>query len=432
MSTLSLTRRFVTGTILAGAFAAALPFAPAPAAAEGILFWSTQARPVEEAQRMRDMVLAGYGKPVDYQPQDGGPFNTRITAELQAGKGTIGLIGGIHGDFPSIQGGMADLSKFASGLKGVNAGLMDLGKLGTGEQKYIPWMQASYIMAANKQALKHLPAGADINALTYDQLLAWAKAVNAATGEKKLGFPAGPKGLINRFLQGYLYPSFTGSQVSKFRSADAVAMWGSMKTLWAESNPASANYGFMQEPLLTGEVWIAWDHAARLADALNQKPDDFVVFPAPAGPKGRGFMPVVAGMAIPKTAPDMAAAEALLAYMMKPETQIATLKATNFFPVVDVALPADLPNSAKLAGVAIAKQATAKDATASLLPVGMGALGGKFNKVYVDAFQRIVLGGEDIKTVLDAQAKELAAIMDEAKAPCWSPDKASAGTCPVE
>ncbi len=183
---------------------------------------------------------------------------------------------------------------------------------------------------------------------------------------------------------------------------------------------------------MTGEVWIAWDHAARLADALNQKPDDFVVFPAPAGPKGRGFMPVVAGMAIPKTAPDMAAAQELLTYMMKPETQIATLKATNFFPVVDVALPADLPASAKMAGAAIALQSTAKDATVSLLPVGLGALGGKFNKVYVDAFQRIVLGGEDIKTVLDAQAKELAAIMDEAKAPCWSPDKASAGTCPVE
>ena len=42
----------------------------------------------------------------------------------------------------------------------------------------------------------------------------------------------------------------------------------------------------MQEPLLTGEVWVAFDHVARLADAFNQKPDDFVAFPAPAGPGG--------------------------------------------------------------------------------------------------------------------------------------------------
>ena len=46
---------------------------------------------------------------------------------------------------------------------------------------------------------------------------------------------------------------------------------------------------------------------------------------------------------MPKTAPDMDKAKALVAYMLKPETQIATLKATNFFPVVDVALPDDMP-----------------------------------------------------------------------------------------
>ena len=27
----------------------------------------------------------------------------------------------------------------------------------------------------------------------------------------------------------------------------------------------------MQEPLLTGEVWVAWDHTARLAEAFNQQ-----------------------------------------------------------------------------------------------------------------------------------------------------------------
>ena len=45
---------------------------------------------------------------------------------------------------------------------------MQLGKLGTGQQMYIPWMQATYFMVANKQALPYLPTGADLNALTYD------------------------------------------------------------------------------------------------------------------------------------------------------------------------------------------------------------------------------------------------------------------------
>ena len=67
-----------------------------------------------------------------------------------------------------------------------------------------------------------------------------------------------------------------------------------------------------------------------------------------------------------------------------------------------------------------------------LLPVGLGDLGGKFNKVYVDTFQQIVLNGADIKTVLDQQAEALRAIMEESKAPCWAPDAKSDGPCPVE
>ena len=35
------------------------------------------------------------------------------------------------------------------------------------------------------------------------------------------------------------------------------------------SNPNSTNYDFMQEPLLAGEVWIAWDHIARVKEALH-------------------------------------------------------------------------------------------------------------------------------------------------------------------
>ncbi len=65
----------------------------------------------------------------------------------------------------------------------------------------------------------------------------------------------------------------------------------------------------MQEPLLGEEVWVAWDHVARLINAVKDRPDDFVMFPAPAGPKGRGYMPVIAGLAIPKGAANREGAE---------------------------------------------------------------------------------------------------------------------------
>ena len=187
----------------------------------------------------------------------------------------------------------------------------------------------------------------------------------------------------------------------------------------------------MQEQLVTEEVWIAFDHVARIADAFNQRPEDFVAFPAPAGPEGRAFMPVVAGIAVPRTAPDMEQSKALVAYMLQPETQIETLRATNFFPVIATELPDDMPASVKAAGPAIAAMTGAPDALPALLPMGLGDKGGQFNQVYNDTFERIVLAGQDIREVLDSQAEVLRALMVEANAPCWAPDAASDGPCPV-
>jgi multiple sugar transport system substrate-binding protein len=416
---------------LASAASGLALLAAATSAQAEILFWSTQAKPVEESQAMRQQVLAGHSEAVDYQPNDGGPWLTRLNAELQAGSGTIGVLGALHGDFSAMNpDDLADLGDL--GLGAASATFNDLAKLGTGSAQYIPWMQASYIMAANKKALEHLPEGADINALTYDQLIAWSANVMEATGEAKFGFPAGPKGLKHRFFQGYLYPSYTNGVVRTFASAEAVTAWEKMRELWAVTNPGSTNFSFLQEQLLNEDVWIAFDHTSRLAAAFNERPDDFVAFPAPAGPTGRGFMPVIAGVAVPKTAPDMAASKALIAHMLKPETQIATLRATNFFPVVDVELPGDLPPSVQAAGAAVAIMSASPDANPGLLPAGLGAKGGDFNRVFVDAFERIVLAGHPIEAVLDDQKKALEKIMIETGAPCWAPDAPSDGPCPVE
>jgi multiple sugar transport system substrate-binding protein len=414
---------------LTGAVSALALMLGATAATAEVLFWSTQAKPVEEAQAMREQVLAGAGA-VDYQPNDGGPWLTRLTAELQAGSGSIGVLGALHGDFSAMD--PADLVDLDGLGMSASDTFNNLAKLGTGNMQYIPWMQASYIMAANKAALPYLPEGANIDALTYDQLIEWAGNIKAATGEAKFGFPAGPKGLKHRFFQGYLYPSYTDGVVRTFASDSAVTAWEKMRELWAVTNPASTNFSFLQEQLLSGDAWIAFDHTSRLAGAFNERPDDFVAFPAPAGPTGRGFMPVLAGVAIPRTAPDMDAAKALVQHMLKPETQIATLRATNFFPVVDVELPGDLPPAVQAAGNAVTKMSGSADANPGLLPAGLGSLGGEFSQLYTETFERIVLGGEDIRAVLDEHKVRLQAIMTESGAPCWAPDAASDGPCPVE
>ncbi|TNF20472.1 MAG: ABC transporter substrate-binding protein [Rhodobacteraceae bacterium] len=403
----------------------------AGAAQADVLFWSTQANPVEEQQAMRDQVLSGHDDAVDYQSNELGPWITRLEAELQADSGTIGLLGALHGNFSAMDPeNLVDLGDM--GVMSASDTFNDLAKLGTDSMQYMPWMQASYIMAANREALHYLPEGADIDALTYDQLIEWAANAHEAAGEPKFGFPAGPKGLKHRFFQGYLYPSYTNGVVRTFASDKAVTAWEKFRELWAHTNPGSTNFSFMQEQLLSGDAWIVFDHTSRLANAFNERPDDFVAFPAPAGPEGRGFMPVLAGVAIPRTAPDMEASKALIAHLMKPETQIATLKATSFFPVVDVDLPDDLPPSVKAAGDAVAKMSGSADANPGLLPAGLGDKGGDFNRVYVDTFERIVLAGQPIEAVLQDQKTRLEAIMNETGAPCWAPDAPSEGACPVE
>ena len=405
------------------------------AQAQETIFYSTQLRPIEEATKVRDVLLKGIPGKVTYVVDEPPAFAVRMKAETQAGKRTASVVGALHGELqPHVLADLQPVDDVAAKLtdRGIPASLMDLGKLGTGQQQYIPWMQATYVMVANKQALQYLPAGADVNSLTYTQLQQWGKNIVDKTGQRRLGFPAGPTGLLPRFFQGYFYPSFTGGVVTTFKSADAEAGWNALKDLWAVSNPNSTNYNFMQEPLLAGEVWIAWDHIARVKEALTLQPDQFVAFPAPAGPKGRGYMPVIAGLAIPKDAPNRAGAVAVIEHMTKPATQLATAAEVGFFPVVKAELPTDLAPGIKALAGAVAATQNAKDALVSLLPVGLGAKGGEFNKVYMDSFQRIVLRNEPVKDVLEAQAKTLDTLMNDTGAPCWAPDKPSQGACAVQ
>ncbi|MGH2606589.1 MAG: ABC transporter substrate-binding protein [Anaerolineales bacterium] len=398
----------------------------------GELVWlSTQLRPVGEAERVRGVILEDFPGAVEFVPEDEGPFHDRVTAEVQSGQGTVGLLGALHGNFSTMApaGQLQDLTELKADLaeRGIPEAFWDLARLNTDATYYVPWMQATYLVVVNKKAMDYMPAGVDVNALTYDDVAAWAKAIFDATGETKLGFPAGEQGLLHRFFQGFLVPAFSGGVVTTFAGEDAAAGWQWLADVWPYVNPQSTTYNFMQEPLLAEEVWIAWDHVARLKDALEQRPDDFLALPSPAGPHGRAFMPVLAGLAIPVTSPNPEGAAALITYLTDPRVQVITLREVGFFPLVDVEFPGFVSPGIKAEGDAVAAQSAAPDALPSLLPQGLAAKGGDFNKVFRDTFTRIVLNGEDVAAVLAQQKSILQAIMDETGAPCWPPDPDSGG-----
>ncbi len=423
--------RLVSGLVLLVVLGLSYPLA----AVEPLLFLSTQFTPLHETEMMREVILAEFPGEVDFQPYDEDVF-TELTLRPTGDAEKPDLIGGVHGDFVALhkEEGLDRLDDVWSHLEDREfvESFIELGKLGEDNNYFVPWMQATYLMAANRRALEYLPEGADLDNLTYDQLRTWASNLYEATGEPKLGFPVGAKGLMHRFLQAYLYPSYTGNMVRKFRSPEAEGMWQEFRELWQFVSPRSVTFTRMDQPLLSDEVWVAWDHTARLVEAFKERPGDFVAFPAPAGPAGRGFMVVLTGLGLPKDAVDRAASFALIEYLTRPEVQLITLQSVGFFPVVETGGAGQLPAELAELNEAVLKQASSEDAVPSLLPVGLGAYSGDFNLVYTGAFSQIILRGKDIRSVLETQAEKLRQVLLDTGAKCWPPDDPSTEACPVE
>jgi len=400
-----------------------------------VVIYSTQAVPVEEAEKMRGIVLADFQGTAEFVGMEQVNLIDRVLAEAEAAEGSADVLIDLHGTYPTLLASdtLTDLSDLMSGLQdaGIPPAFVELGKLGTDKQYYIPVMQATYIFAANKAALEYLPDGADIDALTWENISDWGKNIYEATGEKKLGFPAGDGGLMHRFLEGYIYPSYTGGMVSGFRSDKAAAMFEFVNDMWQYVNPQSVTYSFMQEQLLSEEVWVAFDHTARLIEAFKEKPDDFIALPAPTGPEGLGFMPVIVGISIPKNAPNPEGAKEMIKYLLQDQAQVHILREIGFFPAISIDFPGFVSAGVRAEGDAVAKQAASPEAIPALLPVGLGARGGEINKIFRDAFTRIVIDGGDITTVLAEEGDNLETLLVETGAPCWPPDAPSTGACPV-
>ncbi|GGL15369.1 ABC transporter substrate-binding protein [Mangrovihabitans endophyticus] len=395
-----------------------------------VVLMSNQFSPVEEKQRFEKILSDRVtGERVAFNQIDPGVFSSTFQAQVDSGNVRISAVGALHGDLAPHASRLIDLDDVLAALgdRGFDADLTDLAKLGGDATKYIPWMQASYVLAVHKKALQWLPSGTDVQQMTYDQLLSWMTAARAGNGGTPVfGIPAGVKGLYHRFFQGFLLPSFTGGQITTFRSPEAVTAWQYMKELWAQSAPASTTYDNMQEPLQRGEVLVGFDHVARLVAAPRDNPGDWMMVPAPSGPKGLGYMLVLAGLGIPRGAPQQAPAKDVIKQLTGPQVQLDVLRQNAFFPVTNAKIPADLPAEVAMAEAAVRQQRQAPNAILSLPPVGLGARDGEVAQLFKNCFKEICLDGKPIPQVLDAQAGQLNRIMDELKVPCWQPDPAAA------
>jgi multiple sugar transport system substrate-binding protein len=170
---------------------------------------------------------------------------------------------------------------------------------------------------------------------------------------------------------------------------------------------------------------------ARLLEAPKESPDDWQMVPSPRGPKGRGYLSIVAGLGIPKGAPDQERTKELIKALCNPDIQLRVLADNGFFPVVDADLSGELPPAARLEAEAVAKTEAGDGALLALPPIGLGDKDGQMSDVYKDAFTAIVLKDKDIRKTLDGQAKVMQSLIDGSGAACWAPDPPSSGPCKV-
>ena len=69
---------------------------------ERLIFLSTQLRPIEEAQKMRNLILKGFPREVDYITEQPQQFPVRIEAEQQGGTHTIDVVGALHSELQPL------------------------------------------------------------------------------------------------------------------------------------------------------------------------------------------------------------------------------------------------------------------------------------------------------------------------------------------
>ncbi|MGQ9855975.1 MAG: ABC transporter substrate-binding protein [Fervidobacterium sp.] len=394
-------------------------------------FGSTQMTPAAEREFMLRL-LAGFSKSsgieVEFLNFEYTDLLSRLEAEQKAGKIVINLVADLQSSFYTFgsKGLLTNLSNIKFENKTFVKTFEKYTMLGS-EKIFIPWLQATYAMAINKKAFEYLPKGLTMNDVlngtekwTYDALLEWAKNIQQKTKKPGLGFPLGPKGLWHRFLHGYLYPSYTGAQVVKFDHPDALKMWEYLRELFKYVHPACTTWDNMDQPLLRGEVLIAWDHTARLKQAIVERPNDFVVTPVPRGPVGRGYIVVLVGLGVPKGA-NLSESVKVIDFLTSSEAQNAILENVGFFPVVEEATVSLPEGGLKILAQGVVKQSSTPDSIISFIP-GLGAKGGEFNELYRQAFTRIVFNKEYPGKVITEIAPKLKNLFKEVGAPLPDPD----------
>jgi len=264
---------------------------------------------------------------------------------------------------------------------------------------FVPIGADVYLLAANKKALDYLPEGADVQDITWEQVVDWSLAMAKGEGEGKFAVTGIPQKMLI-----YQYGSAILSYGGKFpviNSPEALKFWELIVKMKDAHTPTVLTYDTVIEAMKRGEAWLAVTHNARVGQIYSSNPAQFVIAPAPKGPAGIGSIAGTSGFAIMKGTPNKEMAIKLIEYMSRPDIQLKIGKGKGgFIPPVDEALG--------LLGDSVQDEVIQKslhvmnNGVLSFIPPVYGPNWGSVKLVYDEAFKKLVLGdGAVDKAYLD-------------------------------
>jgi multiple sugar transport system substrate-binding protein len=360
------------------------------------------------------------GIAVDFQNIRGEDMYDRITVQQETGHVTTDLILAFNGRFPwyTDAGYVESLDKVASawGDRTILQAF-DTTAVADGTRYFVPISADVYLLIANNDALPYLPAGAEIETLTYDQYADWAVAVAEGEGEGKVCITGIPQKMwIYQFgtsaLAYGLNPA--GSDEPAFPDVNSEASqkaWERWAKIGAADGfvPTILNIDNCTDPLMREEAWLSVTHNARVGQVYASNETQFTVGPAPFGEAGVGTIAGAHGLGIIKGTDNYDAAVLLMEYLTRPDVQVKMNKGTGgFVPVVAEAIDllGDDPTDEIIRKALIVME----NGVTSYLPVADFEDWGAVKKVFDDVFEQMVLGGDG--TVDTAMLEEKQAEMD--------------------
>ncbi len=257
-----------------------------------------------------------------------------------------------------------------------------------GKQYFAPIGADVYLLAANKKAMQYLPEGADVQDLTWEQVVAWSQAMAKGEGEGKQAVTGVPqRALIYQY--GGVILSY-GGEFPVINSPEALQAWEMLVNMKGAYTPTVLTYDGLVEPMKRGEAWLTIAHCANVGDIYNSNPAQFVIAPAPKGPAGIGSVAGTSGFAVMKGAPNKEMAVKLIEYMTRPDVQLKIAKGTGgFIPPVDEALTL-LGDSTQDEVIQKALHVM-NNGVLSFIPPVYGPNWGSVKLVYDEAFNKLVL-----------------------------------------